>query len=59
MRLVQEKGVNNVESQNQIQLKVREEKQLKEDREQLMDSQKTPVDMLSLVMDKPPGQNPV
>ncbi|CAK7297568.1 hypothetical protein VULLAG_LOCUS6228 [Vulpes lagopus] len=33
--------------------------QLKGDREQLIDSQETPLDMPSWVMDKPPGQNPV
>ncbi len=33
--------------------------QVKGHRELLMDSQETPGDKLGLVMDKPPGQNPV
>nr|XP_035961959.1 uncharacterized protein LOC118544290 isoform X3 [Halichoerus grypus] len=59
MGLVQEKGLQIVEGQYQIQLRVKQEKELKGDREEPKDSQETKVDMPSLVMDKPPGQNPV
>ncbi|XP_032158233.1 uncharacterized protein LOC116567344 [Mustela erminea] len=59
MRLVQEKCLRNLEKQYQIQLRVKQRKELKGDREKLKDSQETGVHKDTPVMDKPPGQNPV